>query len=307
MEPTISVIVPIYNVEAYLDKCIRSIIDQSYKNLEIILVDDGSPDNCPHICDSWALQDQRIKVVHKENSGLSDARNAGLDIASGELIAFVDSDDWIKPEMFQRMMDAINEENADICACNIISVYPDREVKWGGKSNIVGDSETMLDLLYSDSRFPTSSCNKMYRKFLWNNIRFPVGKLCEDAFTTYLLIDKADRIVQITDALYYYRIRSESIMTASFSNRSMDEEEAWRKNYEFIKVNYPGLYRKAYTFYLQSVNVLIHRIGQQQRSEFNKEYEYLKRIIRNNLFYILFLSTASLKYRIKFCLDYLRL
>ena len=307
MNSIISVIVPVYKVEEYLDECLYSLVNQSYTSLEIILVDDGSPDQCPQMCDDWALKDERIKVVHKPNGGLSDARNAGLDICTGEYIAFVDSDDWIKPDMYRIMVDAIERENADICACNIVSCYPDREVCWGGKKYTVGNSETMLDLLYDDAKYPVCAWNKVYKRKLWDNFRFPVGKICEDSFTTYLLLNKADRIVQITDALYCYRIRSNSIMTSSFSKKSMDEEEAWRKNYEFIKEHYPRLYRRAFTFYLQSVNVLIHRIKKDQREHFQKEYIFLKRIMSKNLFFMLFRSTASLKYRIKYVVDLVQL
>ena len=307
MEKKISIIVPVYNVEKYLNCCVQSILNQRHSNLEIILVDDGSTDDCPQMCDTWALIDTRIKVVHKTNRGLSSARNAGLEICTGEYISFVDSDDWIKPEMYQRMLDAIQRENADICACNIISCYPNRNVSWGGKAYTVGGSETMLELLYSESILPVCTWNKLYRKELWENFRFPEGKLCEDAFTTYLLLHKADRIVQITDALYCYRIRPESIMTSSFSHKSMDEEEAWRKNYEFIRENYPRLYRKAFSFYLEGVDVLIHKIKKEQREQFQDEYDYLRTILADNLFFILFQSTTSIKYRIKFLLDYIRL
>ena len=307
MNPKISVIVPVYNVEEYLDECVNSIISQSYANLEIILVDDGSPDGCPAKCDDWAGRDARIRVIHKKNGGLSDARNAGLDICTGEYVAFVDSDDWIKPDMYRRMLSAIERERADICACNIISCYPNREVTWGGKTYVAGDSETMLDLLYSDTLYPVSAWNKLYRRELWAGFRFPKGKLCEDAFTTYLLLDKAERIVQITDPLYCYRIRPQSIMTSAFSAKNMDEEEAWRKNFEFIRDHYPRLYKKAFSFYLQSVNVLIHRIKKEQRDRFRTEYDFLRGIMADNLFFMLFRSTVSLKYRARFLLDFLQL
>ncbi len=259
------------------------------------------------MCDWWAEKDERIKVIHKANGGLSDARNAGLDLCTGHYISFVDSDDWIRPGMYQSMIDAIKQEKADICACNIIYWYPDKEIIWGVKNYKAGNSEEMLDLLYSDSQFLVCAWNKLYRKKLWDGFRFPVGKLCEDAFTTYLLVHKANRIVQITDAFYCYRIRPNSIMRSAFSKRSMDEEEAWRRNYEFIRDNYPRLYRKAFSFYLQSVNVLIHRIKDEQKSTFQNEYEYLRKMLIDNLFFMLFKSTTSLKYRIKYMLDVMRL
>ena len=307
MCPKISVIVPIYNVEQYLDQCVQSILNQYYSHLEIILVDDGSEDRCPQMCDDWASKDPRIIVIHKNNGGLSDARNAGLDICTGDYIAFVDSDDWIDPGMFQVMMQAIQQEEADLCACGIISCYQDREVRWGNREYITGNSEVMLDRLYSDSVFPVCSWNKLYRRELWTGLRFPVGKICEDAFTTYLILHKSEKIVQIKEALYYYRIRPKSIMTSSFSKSSMDEEEAWRLNSEFIRQNYPNIYRRAYTFYLQSINVLIHRMNKEDRIQYSKEYEYLRRIISRNIFFMLFRSTASIKYRIKYLRDFVEL
>ena len=303
MRDIVSVIVPIYKVEEYLEECIGSIVNQSYRDLEIILIDDGSPDKCPNICDTWGKKDSRIKVIHKKNGGLSDARNAGLNICSGKYIAFVDSDDMIRPNMIELLMSTLKREKADICACNINCIYPDKEISWGTNRYTVGNSERMLGMLYSDSEFPVCVWNKVYKRELFDTIRFPKGKTCEDAFTMYLLLHKAQRIVQITDALYCYRIRSDSIMTSSFSKRSMDEEEAWRMNYEFMRVHYPILKKKAYTFYLQSVNILIHKIKIEQRSQFSEEYEYLRTILLRNSFFMLFLSSASLKYRIRYLLD----
>ncbi|MGN1157487.1 MAG: glycosyltransferase family 2 protein [Agathobacter sp.] len=306
MEKKISIIVPIYKVEKYLDECISSIVSQSYRNLEIILVDDGSPDECPQICDAWAEKDERIIVIHKENGGLSDARNAGLHIAKGEYIGFVDSDDWIAPDMYEKMMQAIIRENADICACGIVCSYSNYQETLAIRE-VVGKSETILSMIYDDTAYPVAACNKLYHRSCWESMCFPVGKICEDAFTTYLLVDRANRIVQIKDALYYYRIRDNSIMTSSFSHKRMDEEEAWRCNYEYMKEKYPQIYKNAYDFYLQKVNILIHEIPISQREKFSEEYQYLHNILKNNLFYILFVSKISLKKRVKIFLDYIRL
>ena len=297
MSETISVIIPVYKVEEYLDECLASVTGQTWSDLEIILVDDGSPDRCPEMCDAWAEKDHRIRVVHKENGGLSDARNAGLDVCTGAYIAFVDSDDWIRPDMYAAMMRALKAENADLCACNITTCYPDRRVSWGCREYTVGDSETILDLLYSDSLFPVCAWNKLYKREMWDGFRFPVGKICEDAYTTYLLVHKAERIVQIPEPMYCYRIRSGSIMTAAFSKKRMDEEEAWRLNYEFVKDHYPRLARKAFDFYLESVNVLIHDIPKDKRKEFMAEYTCLRRILKRNIGYVLFFSQMDLKHR----------
>lgn len=308
MEGLISVIIPVYKVEKFLDKCIKSVVEQLYTNLEIILVDDGSPDKCPIMCDMWAERDKRIKVIHKSNGGLSDARNAGIQIAEGDYISFVDSDDWIAPNMYQIMIDTIQKENADICACGIMVSYSDSEgEKPLNLPSIIGDSEKILELIYNDTQYPVATWNKLYRRKCWKNLRFPVGKICEDAFTTYLLVANAKKIVQISEPLYYYRIRSNSIMTADFNHKRMDEEEAWRYNYEYMKIHYPLISAKAFDFYLQKVNGLIHTIPKSECKVYKVEYEYLRNILKDNFFYILIKSKMKFKYRIKFILDFIRL
>lgn len=306
MEKLISVIIPIYKVEDFLDECIASVVGQSYKNLEIILVDDGSPDNCPVICDEWALKDLRIKVIHKLNGGLSDARNVGIAVASGDYISFVDSDDWIDPKMYEMMMSAIETENADICSCGIMASYANKQEQLKIHS-VVGNSEDILNMIYSDTAYPVATWNKLYRRELWDEFCFPVGKICEDTFTTYLLVDRARKIVQIGDPLYHYRIRDNSIMTSAFCSKRMDEEEAWRCNYEYMKSNYPRIYPMAFEFYLQKVNVLIHAIPTAERKNFEAEYKYLYDILKHNFWYIVFRSKMRIKYRIKFVLDFVRL
>lgn len=303
----ISVIVPVYQVEEYLDQCVKSIINQSFNELEIILVDDGSTDNCPAMCDEWAEKDKRIKVIHKPNGGLSDARNAGLEIATGEYISFIDSDDWILSDMYEKMLFTIQKENADICACNIRACYPSHESVWGCKEYTVGNAEQILDMLYSDTKYPVSAWNKLYKRGCWKELRFPVGKICEDAFTTYQLVHNAERIVQIPEAFYCYRIRPESIMTSAFSIKRMDEEEAWRANYQFVKTYYPALYKKAFGFYLQKVHVLTRTIPKKKRKEYPQQVKYLKHIMKNNMLFLIFRSGLNWKYRIKFVLDYFQI
>ena len=302
----ISVIVPVYKVEIYLDKCVKSLVEQTYSNLEIILVDDGSPDRCPQICDRWKEKDNRIIVIHKKNGGLSDARNAGLEIASGDYIAFVDSDDWIDISMYEVMLRCIENEKADICACGIKACYKKSKINVPIKE-IVGKSEDILTLIYEDTLYPVAAWNKLYKKECWNNFRFPVGKICEDAFTTYKLVDKADKIVQINTPLYNYRIRENSIMTSSFDAKKMDEEEAWKCNYEYMEKKYPQIKQKAFDFYLQKVNILIHTMSKQQRREFKTEYDKLYKILRRNIVYVLLKSKIPMKQRVKMVLDFILL
>lgn len=305
MEELISVIIPVYKVEEYLDECVLSVIRQTYTNLEIILVDDGSPDNCPRMCDEWATKDSRIKVIHKENGGLSDARNAGLDAAEGQYIAFIDSDDYIKPDMMEKLHSALVTEKADIAACGLQNFGDEHERPWGCEETI-GTPEQIYALLYNDTAYPVAACSKLYKSSCWKTLRFPVGKICEDAFTTYQLIHNAQRIVMIPHALYCYRIRPGSIMTSSFSLKKMDEEEAWRCNYQFMEKHYPQLWKNAFDFYLQRVNVMVCSMNEEDRKTFAKQYQQLRDILKGNFRYVVFGSKLRLKPRIKLALDILK-
>lgn len=306
MNILISIIVPVYKVELYLDKCIESIVNQTYKNLEIILVDDGSTDQCPDKCDKWALKDARIEVIHKKNGGLSDARNEGIKKTTGEYIIFIDSDDWIENNMIEIMMQALLKEKADICACGIRYNY-DTHSKDLTTKYYTGNSSQTLARLYNNTMFPVAAWNKLYRRELWDKVLFPKGKICEDAFTTYLLIDAAKKIVQIPDVLYNYRIRPNSIMTSQYSHKNMDQEEAWRENYMFMRKKYPEHIKKSFDFYLFRVNNLIHTMNKVDQQKFNKDYNYLKGILKKNVCYILFKSEMSLKQRCKLLYDIKRL
>lgn len=218
----ISVIVPVYRVEAYLDRCIQSILNQTYKNLEIILVDDGSPDNSGKICDQYAEIDDRIKVIHKENGGLSDARNTGIDIATGDYLGFVDSDDFIHREMYETLYLNITKTNSDISIGSIERVkdynnIPERlDNKISTISSIRG-----LELLFTfKCSNLTSACNKLFKRELFEEIRFPKGRIREDESTAYKLIFKSKSIVITEKLLYYYHQTNDSIM----HNQSMEKE-----------------------------------------------------------------------------------
>ena len=234
----VSIIVPIYKVEKYLDECVQSIIKQSYRNLEIILVDDGSPDNCPSMCDEYAEQDSRIVVVHKENGGLSSARNAGIDIARGEYLLFVDSDDYISPIMVETLLDAITETNAKIAVSRISEDAEKLCLDCGQKTEVLRPDQVMKYIL-TEQVITTSASGKLYRKELFEGIRYPNGKIYEDLGTTYKLIDRCEKVAFMDSSFYYYRSNPESITQASFSTKQLDYYDIADELREYISSAYP--------------------------------------------------------------------
>ena len=236
MNELISVIVPVYAVEQYLDRCVRSIINQSYNNLEIILVDDGSPDNCPAMCDSYIAIDSRVKVVHQKNGGLSAARNSGIDIAAGKYISFVDSDDFLYPDMYKNMIEAVENFSADLCVCGIEAIY---EGECRGKlgevtiENKVYNNEDFFQLI--NKWYFVTTVNKLYKRDTFSDLRFPEGKIHEDEFTIHRIVEKCPTIVTITDVGYAYVQRANSIMNATVSIKHLDLIYALIDRYEFFK------------------------------------------------------------------------
>lgn len=225
----ISVIVPVYGVEQYLDRCVKSIVNQTWRHLDIILVDDGSPDSCPAICDEWAKRDDRIRVVHKANGGLSSARNAGLDIASGDLIGFVDSDDWIDPAMYETMVGWMRDhEDADVVMCGTLREYDDGQSKSldeGFSERSFTPEQAVHDFLYHRNRMASASWNKLYDAHFFqgsNAARFPEGLNNEDYNMLAQVYPQMKRLYYNPQILYHYSLRSGSITTAKLNNHSFD-------------------------------------------------------------------------------------
>ena len=221
----ISVIVPIYNVEQYLEKCIKSICSQTHRHLEIILVDDGSMDHSGGICDQWAQKDSRIRVIHKMNGGLSDARNAGIEAASGAYYMFVDSDDFIAPDTIEKLYDAATEHDCEIAVCNIVRTFDD------GTTEPFYHPVDQLTVWAGQQRFETlkqpSACNKLFRAELFKDVRFPKGKFYEDTFVYHVLAYKATQIVMTGHDGYYYLSRRDSILgQPKYTDRYFDFIEA---------------------------------------------------------------------------------
>ena len=220
MNNLVSVIIPIYNVESYLQRCVDSVLSQTYQNLEIILVDDGSPDRCGEICDIYAKNDSRIKVIHKENGGLSEARNAALDICTGEYISFVDSDDYVSTDFVETLLHANQLYHTKLAICGIIKIdesghcYVDYAPS-NAEKNVSG-------IEMAETVWRPAACNKLYHRSLFEGIRYPVGKLYEDLFVYHDILAQVDSISFTGNNSYYYFDRHNSIMNKQYDVRNLD-------------------------------------------------------------------------------------
>lgn len=296
----ISIIVPAYRVEKYLDDCISSIVRQTYSNLEIVLVDDGSDDSCSFVCDKWAGKDNRVLVIHKHNGGLSDARNVGLGIIHGKYIAFVDSDDWIDNTYIEKLMSAAYNERADVVTCAMANEFEKTgETVFENREFFSGNSEQALAMLYDQTRIRLDAC-KLYKQYIWNDLRFPYGKLYEDLLSVYKVFDLAGRIVQIPEALYHYRIRDNSIMTAAFSLKIVGISDAWKENYLFCEEKYPSVAPLAHMFWLEIIPGILRKFPKELNEDEKAAKHKLKKEISDNLSFIIrYMPAKKVFYLIK--------
>ena len=260
MEKLISVIVPVYNVEEYVEKCVLSIINQTYKNLEIILVDDGSTDNSGKICDEIAIKDNRIKVIHKKNGGLSDARNVGIDIAKGDYLGFVDSDDYIDPDMYSILLNNMNLTFSDISTCGRVIVN-NESYKIEYTDNItkcLTNNEAIKDLFVENNFVYHAAWDKLYKRELFDKIRFPVGRLFEDAAIMYRIFELAKKIVSTKKQLYYYVQRQGSISNCDYNKKKIIHQFENRINSikYYKKLNNPLMKTYACTWNMRNVYLL---------------------------------------------------
>lgn len=279
---TISVIVPIYNTEPYLKKCIDSIIGQTYRNLEIILVDDGATDGSGEICDVYQKTDKRVKVIHKQNGGLSSARNSGLEIAKGEYIGFVDSDDYVAADMYESLITCMYDE-VDIVTCGSCQVYPSnvrkpKRKKHCAHKNIKYSTGEMIEELLKGDLFSYSVCEKLFRKELFNGIRFPFGRISEDLPVTYALFKKCRNVVNIGEAKYYQFRREDSISRKDFYFRRIDNVLFHRDILQDIEKEYPQFRDIAEANYINSI---VRRVGEIRESKDRAMYRELeKRLVK---------------------------
>ncbi len=276
----ISVIVPVYKVEKLLNKCVDSIINQTFKDIEIILVDDGSPDNCGTMCDDYASKDDRIVVIHKKNGGLSSARNAGIDIAKGEYLMFVDSDDYVEPNFCEKAYQILKEKNVT-CASFGYFEHKNNITRALGTKNprIINAEEGILSVITSRDVIYNLACNKIFHKNLFRTIRFPEGKLFEDQGTTYKLFDVAGRIYVDSSPLYHYVRREDSITAGnntgdtSSSRDFNDIYDSWYERLMFIETKYPNIKRDAIKQIVQLIVKAYHVLSWRKNKPLIRKFE----------------------------------
>lgn len=295
----ISVIVPVYKVEAYLDRCVESIVSQTYRNLEIILVDDGSPDNCPAICDGWAQKDGRIKVIHRENSGPSATRNAGIDTATGAYICFVDSDDWIHPRYVEFLHHACTEYQVPISGCDYFCVSDFVPFDDTLPCNCtLYNTEQALEQFIRGQLFRAVVWNKLYHRSILNDVRFPVGRNREDEFFSFQVLTQAPRLVYIDAPLYFYYQRPGSFMN-SLSIHHLDALDAYLERMAFLKDHYPQLYERDKVQFCISCAMLYREVLKQEvpeKSQFKKKIMECRKQVSFDLYELCSCNVKQLVY-----------
>lgn len=289
MENLITVVVPIYNVEKYLNKCIESILGQTYINMEIILVDDGSTDNCGKICDEFAEKDKRINVIHKKNGGLSDARNVGISIAHGKYITFIDSDDFITENAIELLYNNIIKYGKEI-SVGVINTFTDENNLRSSKKDIrtlVYDKTQAMEQLLYNSVYTSSTAGKLFETKLFESIQFPYGKKYEDLATVYKLVFKSNGVVISNQIVYnYFTARQESIMNEIFSSSRMDALYFTEEIVKFVKDNIPEIYNAAITrLVIESRDILVEIPNKKEYNQYEKcVYKYIKKYRLKTIF-----------------------
>lgn len=279
----LSVIVPVYNVEKYLKRCVDSILRQDYENMEVLLIDDGSTDKSGKICDELAKNSEKIKVIHQENKGLSEARNTGIDFAKGDYILFIDSDDFIEDEAVCELMSICNEKQVDVALChqqddyeNVVSSVINKTEKFfcSGKE--------ALAFMLEGVKIPGTACAKIIKKEITNGLRFPAGKTYEDAFFNTDLFLKADTVYCTTAPYYHYWHRKGSITTASFSDKNFDIIDAYTLNLEKVRAEAPQLEGLALFRYYWSYCVVLDKMLMTDNFKTLDRYDEIKSFVKKN-------------------------
>lgn len=302
--PEISIIVPVYKVEKYLDRCVKSILAQTFTDFELILVDDGSPDNCPKMCDEWAKKDERIRVIHKENGGLSSARNAGLRVAVGKYIGFVDSDDWITKDMYATLHELIVQYRADIACGEIIRTVIEEEYVTEREKEIREYSREEFAKFYFKAGTQETVhyvVNKLYKKEIASKMLFPEGLINEDVEGFFYALTNSEKIVTTTEVVYFYRENPNGISYKWFSKRQMDLLAVWKHVWEeskkvneqweyYARINYYRAFfgllcrlmlndKKEDDLYIEEKNYLLENLKKHKKDLLKFEWSHKKKVL----------------------------
>jgi glycosyltransferase involved in cell wall biosynthesis len=312
--PEISIIVPIYNVENYLYKCINSILTQTFTDFELILVNDGSPDNCGEICNEYAMRDPRIKVIHKENKGLSSARNAGIRSATGKYIGFIDSDDYIGNNMYEILYENAEQFSSDIVVCDVIEVYENKDIDLkhhntpGYRVEHFTNIEVLNQLYLSNdnSLNPMGrgserwiyAVNKLYKKSLFDSLEYSEGRIYEDEFIIHKVYFNSKKVTSLTAKLYYYVQRENSIMNSPYSIRKFDRVYALKDRADFFKkMRHTNLHEKAFKCYLE-VLFWNYKVARTELKDVKEELKNLKKTLNRSTVSLIMNPYISLKQKI---------
>ena len=293
-ETLLSVIVPVYNVEECLGRCVDSILAQTYSHLEVILVDDGAKDKSGAICDDYAARDSRVKVIHKENGGLSSARNAGLDAAQGEYIAFVDSDDWVTTDAYAHMLSLARKYDVKLVCGGRYDVSGKTGEKTLGlcpaREEVIS-AEELAGRIFLWDGCDSSACDKLYHRSVLENFRYPEGRVCEDVPVTYRIVLSAECVAMSDRPFYHYYHRAGSISkTAAITEKTFHFSQHTETIYPYIRENHPSIEPQARYLRVKSLShilLLLEQAGEDVRQQFSKEYRHARKELRKHTVFIL--------------------
>lgn len=296
MEDKISIIVPVYNVELQIRKCIKSLINQTYKNIEIILIDDESPDNCGKICDAFAKEDDRIKVIHKKNGGVCAARNSGLEVATGDYIGFIDPDDWATSDMFEYLLDNLKKYDADISCCRYFRVIPNKKIYSNTDGELyIYNKEQAIEELVNNFTIRSVFWNKLFKKELFENLKFPVGMIYEGTYLVHKIFELANKIVYLPDPKYYYYKYEKSYVNTITVKNQCDYVCAHIERYNDLNKKYPKLKLKLISYIVKECVNLVE-ICYKKKREIKQNKEIIMKIndfIKDNYNYILKMDNVN--------------
>lgn len=293
--PAISVIVPVYNAEKYLDRCVKSIINQTFSDFELILVDDGSPDNSGTLCDEWSKKDSRIKVIHQQNAGAGAARNAGLAIATGDYIGFIDSDDWIEPEMYQLLYDSIIKYKTQVAMCQMQNRKNDcgiSLVKYKMNPRIMNKKQTFEEFFrVHGENAMISVCIKLIDRKILDNFKFLEGTISEDVMASYCIIKNSELTAVLDIPLYNYFINARGVTKSAVTQKDFEYIRSFYHIWKDVEKNYPSISRYAYMNFIRANFTILSKMklfGYNRHDEtLQEKRQQLKNIVRKNFWNLL--------------------